>query len=181
MRPVCWTARAISGLVFAPMVASLGISAAHASELSVTYAVQEKPLKTSAIAGTPLTFRLYSDSACTQQVYQSIVPIENVELISRLKPLTPKGAAKGPTTDELRTTLAGVTAGGSVLYLTVTGTGVTATGEACQIQSGKAGDHFATTTLTVQSFHANILSTTIGTGGFYRGICIRSFEREPVA
>jgi hypothetical protein len=57
---------------------------AHASDLPVTYAVQEKPLKASGVAGSPLTFTLYSDNACTQQVYQAVMPIENT-LISRLK------------------------------------------------------------------------------------------------
>jgi hypothetical protein len=90
---------------------------ATARELPVTYAVQEKPLKVSGIAGTPLTFTLYTDNACTQQVYQAVVPIQNVTLISRLKRLTPKGAVKGPTTDELRTTLPGVTAGGNLYCL----------------------------------------------------------------
>jgi hypothetical protein len=35
----------------------------HASNLPVAYAVQDKPLKASAVAGTPLTFILYSDAA----------------------------------------------------------------------------------------------------------------------
>ena len=54
---------------------------ARAADLPVTYSVQEKPLKT-AITGTPLTFTLYSDTACSQQVYQATVPIQNVTLIS---------------------------------------------------------------------------------------------------
>jgi hypothetical protein len=111
----------------------LGVSLATASDLPVTYAVQEKPLKTSGIAGTPLTFTLYSDNACTQQVYQAVVPIENVELISRLKLLTPKGAVKGPTTDELHTMLTGVELPAQT-YLKVTGMGVTASGGDCQLQ-----------------------------------------------
>ena len=105
----------------------LGAALVSASDLPVTYAVQEKPLKTSGIAGTPLTFTLYSDSACTQQVYQSVVPIENVTLISRLKALTPKGAAKNPVTDELKTMLTGVNLPAQS-YLKVTGAGVTASG-----------------------------------------------------
>lgn len=104
---------------------------ADAGDLPVTYSVQDKPLKTSAIAGTPLTFTLYSDTACTQQVYQAVVPIENVELISRLKLLAPKGATKVPSTDELHATLTGITTAGNV-YLTVTGTRVTPTKVTCQ-------------------------------------------------
>ena len=46
MLPDRSTARAISGLVFAAMVASaLGVPVAHAGDLPVTYAVQEKALK----------------------------------------------------------------------------------------------------------------------------------------
>jgi hypothetical protein len=51
MPPGRWTARAISVLAFAAVTVS---AAAHASNLPVTYNVQDKPLKTSAIAGTPL-------------------------------------------------------------------------------------------------------------------------------
>jgi hypothetical protein len=125
--------------VFAAIVASAGgIPAARASDLPVTYAVQDKPLKTSAVAGTPLTFTLYRDAVCTQQVYQATVPVQNVTLISKLKLLTPKGATKAPTTDEIRATLPGVTAGGN-LYLTVAGTGVTPSGAACQAQAANQG------------------------------------------
>jgi hypothetical protein len=112
----------------------LGVSLAAASDLPVTYAVQEKALKVSGVVGTPLTFALYSDNVCTNQVYQAVVPIENVALISRLKQLTAKGAVKGPTTDELKTTLTGVPAIGN-LFLTVTGAGVTASGPTCQAQA----------------------------------------------
>jgi hypothetical protein len=50
----------------------------HASDLPVTYySVQDKPLK-AAVTGTPLTFSLFSDAACTQRVYQATVPVQNV-------------------------------------------------------------------------------------------------------
>src|SRR5262245_53956725 len=106
---------------------------ARAGDVPVTYNVQDKPLKAGAPAGTQLTFTLYSDNACTQQVFQTTVPVENVTLISKLKLATPKGAAKPPATDQLQATLAGVPPAGA-LYLTVTGTGVTPAGASCQAQ-----------------------------------------------
>jgi len=115
-------------------ISLLTFALASAGDLPVTYSVEEKPLKTLGLAGTPLTFTLYSDGACSQQIHQAVVPIDEVELISRLKRLTPKGGLKGPTTNDLRTTLPGVTAGGN-LYLTVTGTGVVPSAATCQAQA----------------------------------------------
>jgi hypothetical protein len=157
-------------LAAAVVASGIGLSTAHASDLPVTYSVQDQPLKTGATAGTPLTFTLYSDAACTQQVYQATVPVQNVTLISKLKLLTPKGATKVPTTDELQATLTGVTAGGN-LYLTVTGTGVTAEGATCQAQD--ASDQGTLPTLhdlTVQTGNAQVVlwndpSNTVTSGG----------------
>jgi hypothetical protein len=115
------------------LVAMLAIGTiASASDLPVAYAVQEKPLKASRV-GTPLTFTLYSDDACTRQIYQAVVPIENVTLISHLKLFTPKGAVKAPTTDEIRATLPGVNQPAQT-YLKVTGAGITPGAGSCQIQ-----------------------------------------------
>ena len=135
MLPDRWIARVSPRLMLAAalVVSGAGVPTAHASDLPVTYAVQDKPLKQGAVAGAQLTFTLYSDAACTQQVYQATIPVENVTLISKLKLVTPKNTTKAPTTDEVRATLPGVTAGGN-LYLTVTGTGVTASGPTCQAQ-----------------------------------------------
>jgi hypothetical protein len=117
------------------VVPVLGLCAlSRASDLPVGYVVQEKPLRTSGVAGTSLIFTLYSDAACTNQLYQATVSIQNVELISRLKLVTPRGAVRTAPTDELRTTLPDVMANGNV-YLTVTGTGVTPSGSACQPQA----------------------------------------------
>jgi len=139
------------------LVASFVILAAsaHASDLAVTYTVQDKPLKKLAVAGTPLTFTLYTDTACTQLLFQMTVPIENVTLISRLKLLTPKGAVKAPATDELRTTLTGLTTSGNV-YLSVTGTGVTPSGPACQAQASSVQPSPAPT-LFVRDANATVL------------------------
>lgn len=108
-------------------------SLARAADLSVEYTAREKDLK-AAIAGTPLTFALYSDAACTTLVQSTIVAVENVELITKLKQFTPKNDTKLPNTVELHTVLGGVTPGGP-RYLTVTGTGVVAVGSACQVQA----------------------------------------------
>lgn len=116
---------ALAAVIVAPCVA-------RAADVPVTYTCQEKPLK-AAIAGTMLTFTLYNDSACTNQVYSTGVLIENVALITKLKQFTPKNDTKLPNTVALQHTLPNVTAV-SNLYLAVTGTGVTPVGGACQAQ-----------------------------------------------
>ena len=115
---------------------------AHASDLPVTYNVQDRPLRSGAPAGTQLTFTLYSDSACTQRVSQATIPVESVTLISRLKLATPKGAARALATDQIQATLTGVP-GPTNLYLTVTGTGITPAGNACQPQAAGVIGPFA--------------------------------------
>lgn len=127
--------------------------AARAADVPTSYTVNDTALK-AAIAGTSLTFTLYSDAACTQQVHQQAVPIETVDLVSRLKVFTAKSApTKSPKTAELRETLTGVSAAGN-LYLKVTGTGITPVGGACQAQTASLGG--ATTGQTG--------STVFGTG-----------------
>src|SRR5882672_7530895 len=105
-----------------------------ASDLRVAYSVQDSSFKTVA-TGTNLTFQLYSDAACTSAVgAPAVVQVDNVDLIERLKLGRPAGGAKPPKTDRLSTVLTGVSVGPSQLYLKVTGTGVTASGPACQLQ-----------------------------------------------
>jgi hypothetical protein len=48
-----------------------------------------------AVSGTQLTFTPYSDAGCANQVYEAVIPIQNVTLISRLKLVTPKGRDEG--------------------------------------------------------------------------------------
>jgi hypothetical protein len=113
---------------------------ARAADLPVSYTVEAKPLK-AAIAGTMLSFELYSDSACTTLVQSVPVAVENVSLLVALKQVTPKNDTKLPNTVELRTTLAGVTPASS-LYLKVTdgGGAVVPVAGACQAQTaGVAG------------------------------------------
>jgi hypothetical protein len=131
--------------------------AARAADVPTTYTVNDTALK-AAIAGTNLTFTLYTDAACTQQAYQQVVPIETVAFVSRLKRFTPKSAPKGPNIDEVHETLTGVSAAGN-LYLTVSGTGITPVGGACQVQAAlvrpaanipyqKTGLHYSNTLST---------------------------------
>jgi hypothetical protein len=116
----------VLGLVVAPI-------AAWAADIPVSFTTKEKDLK-SALAGTPLTFALYSDSGCTTQVYSTIVNVENVALITKMKQFTPKNDTKLPNTVALQTTLPGVAAHGN-LYLKVTGTGIVPVAGACQAQA----------------------------------------------
>ena len=53
---------------------------AFAADLPVSYVVADAALK-AAVAGTSLTFSLYSDASCTTQVFTTAVAIENVRLL----------------------------------------------------------------------------------------------------
>lgn len=120
------------------IVLLLGVPfAAQAANLPVSYLVNLKTLKESAPAGTALTFTLYSDTGCTTQVAQETVNVENVNIIESLKLLTPRGATRPPQTARITATLTGVS-GPANLYLTVTGTGITSVGGACQPQAASA-------------------------------------------
>ena len=130
---------------------------ASGADLPARYTAEEKPLK-SALAGTMLTFQLYSDALCTTSVYSTAIAIENVDLISRIKPFNPKNAPKKKNTTELRATLTGVPAGPS-LYLKVTGTGVTPVGGACQVQASGLSGPSGPSPLVVK----DSLGATIGT------------------
>ncbi len=113
-------------LALAPLVAI-------AADIPVTFTTKEKDLK-SALAGTQLTFALYRDAACTDQVYSTIVNVENVALITKIKQFTPKNDTKLPSTVALQHTLTGVTAHGN-LFLKVTGSGIIPVAGACQAQA----------------------------------------------
>ena len=127
---------------------------AAAGDLPARYTTEEKPLKT-AIAGTMLTFTLYSDPSCTTSVYSTAIAIENVDLIGRIKPFNPKNAVKKKNTTELRATLTAVPATPS-LYLKVTGTGVTPIGGACQVQASGLGSSGASALVVKDSLGATI-------------------------
>jgi hypothetical protein len=107
-------------------------------DVEVNYTVNDKALK-AAVAGTSLTFQLYSDSSCTMAVGSPMsVNIENVDLIERLKRFTPKGGTKAPATDRLTAVFSGAT-GSSPTFLKVTGTGILSVGGDCQLQFATNG------------------------------------------
>lgn len=146
---------------------------AAAADLDVRYTVEEKPLK-NAVSGTQLTFALYGDAACTSLAQSSVVNVENVSLLSKLKQMTPKNDTKLPNTVELVTTLPGVTAGGT-LYLQVTGTGVTPVGGACQAQAAHVppalrdsnGAFVSSFPRTIRTINGDVVELTLGLGGIF--------------
>jgi len=134
-------ARAKTSLLFALLLVA---TPALGADVPVNYTVGQAALK-SAVSGTTLTFALYSDAACTvpNGAPQDVV-IDNVAIVASLRRLTPKGGTRPPKTAELRTVLTGVTPT-TASYLTVTGTGITAVGNVCQVQvSGVSGPTGAT-------------------------------------
>ena len=60
--------------------------AAQAIDVPARYVVDLKDLKRNAVAGTPLTFQLYSDSGCTAPTGTPLtVNVEDLNLIEQLK------------------------------------------------------------------------------------------------
>src|SRR5580765_8016705 len=106
----------------AAVLLAVFLSPARAADVPVTYTVDGTALK-AAISGTPLTFTLYTDSACTTLVHTQVINAEDVTVIAKLKRVKPTGATKPPKTDDLRTTLTSVTSS-APLYLKVAGTGI---------------------------------------------------------
>ena len=117
--------------------------ATSAADVPVSYLVEEKPLR-GAQAGDSLLFELHTNASCTALAHTEVVPIESVELLSRLKLLTPKGGAKRPKTVELRHVLTGVTPAAQ-LYARVVGAAIVPAGAECQAQAsgvpGPPGPH----------------------------------------
>jgi hypothetical protein len=121
-------------------------TAGRAADVPVSYSVDAKELK-QAVAGTALTFELFSDAACSSSVHQAQVLAEQVSQVVELKLARRKGAPKPPKTAELRHVLSGVALAGS-LYLKVTGTGVVPVGADCQVQTAAPGGRFEPTDLS---------------------------------
>lgn len=121
------------------LVAVLALApAAEAADIQVTYRVDAKALKVGTPAGTPLTFQLYSDSACTTAAGAAqVVNVEAVSLIEAPKLIKVKGGPKPPSVAEINYTMTGI-APQPAFYAKVTGAGVTPVGGACQLQPGQA-------------------------------------------
>jgi hypothetical protein len=147
---------AVAALVAAPLVA-------QAADLPARYTVEEKPLK-AALAGTNLTFNLYSDPLCTTLVSTATIAIENVDLIGRIKPFNPKNAVKKKNTAELRATLTSVPPTPS-LYLTVTGTGIAPIGGVCQVQASGLSGPPGSGQLLVKDSNGNTIGPFDGSAG----------------
>jgi hypothetical protein len=118
------------------VAASPAASPARAIDVPVQYLVDDKALK-EAVAGTPLTYTLYSDPSCALQLFADDLAVEDAT-IEQLKRARPKGAAKPPKTARLGVTLRNVPPSAS-LFLGVSGTGVVPVGGACQAQAAPSG------------------------------------------
>ena len=167
-------------LAIAPMIA-------QGADLPVSYLVNLNALRASAPAGTPLTFALYIDDACTTQVASQVVNVENVNVIEWLIRVTPTGATPAPRTARLTATLNGVTAGGN-LYLTVTGPGIKPVGGTCQVQPAQAAGHFPITRATVSLSKQNpyyygleVHDTAGPFAGPFGSYCLKPVDRQAVS
>jgi len=120
----------VTRLVVAALLA-LGIRPA-AADVQISYLVEDKPLK-AAVTGTDLSVELWHDPACTVAAGSATVAIDDVDLVERLKRFTPKGGVKGPAAARITESLPGVSPP-TTLFATITGTGITPVGGACQLQ-----------------------------------------------
>jgi hypothetical protein len=122
-----------SGLLLSMLLLASGFAGAT-SDIRVSYLADLKTLKSGAPAGTPLTFQLFTDSACTTAVSSEVVNVETLTLLQQVKAVAVSGGAKAPKPVELRHVISGVTAQ-PLFYLKVTGSGVSPIGGACQLQN----------------------------------------------
>lgn len=113
-------------------------SAAWAEDVQVRYLVDPNEFK-AAVAGTPLSFELYSDGACTSLVGSQTINAEDVDLVEVLKVQKVKGdTSPQAKTARIQQMLTGAAAA-AAYYAKVTGTGVVPVGGPCQFQSNAAG------------------------------------------
>ena len=117
-------------------VASLLAGTSWGASVPVSYNVDQTALR-QAVAGTPLTFTLYSDAACSASIAVDVVAVENVVPLEKLKSVRTPGAAAPPKIARLNHVLTGVTPTPEI-YLAVTGSGISPVGMACQVQSSGA-------------------------------------------
>jgi hypothetical protein len=119
-----------------PLVLVLALPAyVGATDIPVSYLVEQKPLK-DAVAGTSLTFELFTDTACSAPAaHAAAIEVDAISVITKLVRVIPKGADKSPNVAELRATLPTVTVPGN-LWLKVSGAGIVPSGGVCQAQSG---------------------------------------------
>ncbi len=108
-------------------------SLAAAIDLPVVYSIDGKQIK-AATADTLVTFDLYSDAACTALIHTETMALADVGGIEKVILKKVKNGPKLPKILRLNAVLAGVSPG-SAHYLVVTGTGIVAVGDACQVQA----------------------------------------------
>ena len=134
----------VATLLFPQMCAAL--------DFELQYSVDAKALK-DAVSGTPLTINLYEDSACaTAPVVSSTVNVEDVDRIELGKRFTPKGAPKAARAGRIYVTTSMPPQRWIARYATVTGTGITPVGAACQRQ------YFSASSAAVSSVPASIVT-----------------------
>jgi hypothetical protein len=107
-------------------------SVAPALEVTVRYDVDATALK-SAVAGTVLTYNLYGDDACTDLVSTQMVNAEDIDSIEAVKRITVKGGTKPPKMARTYHAFS-INPPRWIHRATVTGTGITPIGGACQAQ-----------------------------------------------
>jgi len=143
-----------SGLLVALAVATLACPAS-AADVPVTYTVDTTALKL-AVSGTNLTFQLHTNASCTAVVHTQVLTIDATNMQSVLKRSKPKNGVKPPKTTDIRATLTGV-APAAPLYLTVSGTGVTPVGGACQVQASTTAIAPAGASVVVRDANGTLL------------------------
>jgi len=117
-----------------------------AADLPARYMVDDALVRTVA-AGTSLTWTLYADPGCSEQVFQTSAPVD-VAVISRLKTVAPKGLKpKPPKMAEVEYVLSDVATSGN-LYLLVAGAGILPRSRACQPQAASVESPTGSTTTT---------------------------------
>lgn len=110
--------------------------AASALEYTVRYDVDAKALK-DCVAGTPVTYNLYADAACTVLAGTQVVNVEDIDTIEVLKTFTPKGGTKPPKTARTWQAVS-LPAPRWFSHAKLSGTGITPVGGDCQPQFNSA-------------------------------------------
>ncbi len=130
-----------------PVLAALVLTAATAQavEVPVRYSVSFKEYKQGVAQGTPLTFELHTDSACSGAFYSEVINggdpgLRQAKIIvQKVKKQDPKPAKEM----RLRAVLDPPPPLASPLYLRVTGVGIVGIGTDCQIQVPTVATHLA--------------------------------------
>lgn len=162
----------------AALVSLLLPASASAFDLTVRYDVDATALK-AAVAGTPLTFNLHTDAACmTAAIATAVVDVEDVAGIEVLKRFTPKGGTKPPKTARLNHVLSAAPVE-PAYWLSVSGTGVTPVGGACQAQASLAlANAFASVPAGVISVLGSTLMASVVTSTSADAQSLVLFETE---